>query len=59
MLTNKRERRICKKYSNPDVQGRVHCSECPLVKDIYQTLCKANAHYDRHEREWVVDEEET
>lgn len=24
------EKEICKKYSEPDTNGRVHCSECPL-----------------------------
>lgn len=57
MLTNDREKSICARYSARDAEGFVHCKECPLVKDIYQTLCKANAHYDRHSREWVLDEE--
>ena len=57
MLTNDREKRICEKYSAYDEQGKVHCDECPLVKDIYLTLCKANSHYNRHGGEWVADKE--
>lgn len=60
MLTNDREKSICARYGARDAGGLVHCSECPLVKDqiVYGVgLCKANAHYDRHSREWVLDEE--
>lgn len=58
MLTNDREKSICDRYNARDAEGFVHCDECPIVKDIYLQLCKANAHYDRHLKEWVPDEEE-
>lgn len=56
-LTSDRERKICKKYSKQDNDGKVHCFECPLVKDERSMMCKAFTHYDKHLREWVVDEE--
>ena len=55
MLTTNRDRATCAKYSARDEGGYVHCSECPLVVD--GLTCKATAHYDRHLREWVMDEE--
>ena len=58
MLTNDRERKICEKYSARDEQGFVHCMDCPLVKDRYLRLCKANSHYNRSTREWEYDLEE-
>lgn len=47
-----REKKICEKYSKRDVYGFVHCNECPLVVDRAERLCKANAVYNRHTREW-------
>ena len=60
MLTNDREKRICKKYSEWEDGGFVHCSECPLRKGEgrYEFVCKAVAHYNRHTKEWEYDEEE-
>lgn len=61
MLTNERERRICRKYSAYDENRRVHCSECPLSNrchDMPPQTCKAVMHYDRKKREWVPDETE-
>lgn len=56
MLKTDREIKICKKYSKRDENHFVHCKECPLVKDHEDMICKAIAHYDRHERKWVLDE---
>lgn len=59
MLTNDREKKICARFSALDEQyGRVHCSECPLLKGdgIYDFRCKANSHYNRNKREWEYDE---
>ena len=58
-LTNDRERAICAKYSARDETGHVHCTECPLTVYSwrYECACKAIMHYDRHERDWVPDEE--
>ena len=56
MLTDK-QKKICEKYSERDENGKVHCNECPLVINAYALMCKAVCHYDRHEREWVFDEE--
>lgn len=59
MLTTDRERKICKKYSARDADGKVNCHSCPLNKgnpNIYDFRCKANSHYDRHKKEWVEDE---
>ena len=60
MLTNDRERAICKRYSARDETGTVHCKECTLrkSKDRYDFQCKANSHYDRHDRQWKYDEED-
>lgn len=55
-LTNDREKKICAKYSARDEYGNVHCNICPLVKSRRKTMCKANSHYDRHNREWVLDD---
>ena len=55
MLTNEREKRICKKYSEWVDGGFVRCFECPLVRGYL--ICKAIAHYDRHTRTWERDKE--
>ena len=58
MITNKREQKICDKYSARDNEGKVHCKECPLRKGYnYDFRCKANSHYDRCTGEWEYDEE--
>lgn len=57
MLTTERQKRICARYSARDENGYVHCNDCPLVVNPYQHMCRANAHYDRHLREWVYDTE--
>lgn len=58
-LTNDRDRAICAKYSARDETWHVHCLECPLrVQSNWSDIaCKAIMHYDRHERDWVPDEE--
>ena len=53
-----REKKICEKYSARDEQGFVHCKECPLVVDHTEHLCKANAEYNRHTKEWQPKESE-
>ena len=58
MLMSEEEKAICRKYGSQDETGHVHCAECPLVVDSPYLMCKATAHYDRHLREWVPDEEE-
>lgn len=58
MLTNDRERKICDKYSAYNEDGKVRCRECPLVKDRFSMLCKANSSYNRSTREWEHDLEE-
>ena len=35
------EKKICKKYSARDEEGKVHCMECPLVIDKLSFTCKA------------------
>jgi hypothetical protein len=58
MLTNDRERRICKKYSAYDEKTNgVRCHVCPLRKGAgyYDFRCKANSHYNRKTREWEYD----
>jgi len=56
MLTNERERKICKKYSARDDRGFVHCSKCPLRRGEPQEFkCKANSHYDRKQKIWEFD----
>ena len=58
MLTNERQKRICTKYSAKDAEGHVHCDECPLVIHAGWIMCRANAHYDRHLRNWEFDDED-
>lgn len=58
MLTNERQKRICAKYSAKDAEGYVHCDECPLVIHAGWIMCRANAHYDRHLRNWEFDDED-
>lgn len=58
MLTNERQKRICAKYSAKDAEGYVHCDECPLVIYAGWIMCRANAHYDRHLRNWEFDDED-
>lgn len=57
MLTSERQKRICAKYSTRNADGKVRCSECPLVISYAWSMCRANAHYDRHLREWDFDYE--
>lgn len=50
------EKEICKKYSEPDTNGRVHCSECPLHfgdPKKWDFRCKANSEYDSEENDYV------
>lgn len=57
-LTTDREEKICKKYGARDSNNKVHCYECPLLKgnpDNYDFRCKANSHYDKRTKEWVMD----
>lgn len=59
MLKTDREKRICDKYSATDANGLVQCDKCPLFKGCYANYdfrCKANSHYDRRERDWVIDD---
>ena len=61
MLKTAREKAICEKYGARDAKGFVHCDECPLnISDRYDLplACKATHHYDRHLRDWVLDEDE-
>lgn len=59
MITDPKEQKICDEYSARDSRGFVHCRECPLQRgDLgpWNTQCKANSHYDRKLREWVLDD---
>lgn len=56
MLITEREKKICAKYSAHDKDGFVHCYECPLNIDEYYPICKATHTYNRHTREWEMDE---
>lgn len=42
MKLTKEEKEICKKYSERDRKGLVHCFECPLVIDNKTLMCKRN-----------------
>jgi hypothetical protein len=35
-----KEKAICKQYSKRDKNGKVHCSDCPLVIDKTACVCK-------------------
>ena len=38
-MTDK-EKAICNQYSKRDINGKVHCSDCPLVIDKTACVCK-------------------
>lgn len=42
MKLTKAESEICKRYSEYDNSGRVHCSECPLLINKKDMVCYAN-----------------
>lgn len=54
MELTKEEEKICRQYGEPDADGKVHCSECPLVIDRRYCLCKANC----TEEEWEERKDE-
>ena len=56
MLRNDKEKAICEKYSAKDQNGKVHCSDCPLVVSAAALMCKATAHYNYRRKEWVFDD---
>lgn len=51
-----REQRICNKFSARQADGLVRCSECPLVVDEKNLLCRANATFNRKTGEWEPSE---
>lgn len=59
MITNKREQKICDKYSTYDETDHVNCDKCPLLKGnsrSHDFRCKANSHYNRRTGEWEYDD---
>ena len=56
MLKSEKQMEICKKYSARDLNGYVHCNDCPLVIDKKYMMCRSNSHYDRKSKEWVPDD---
>ena len=56
MLKSEKQMEICKKYSTRDLNGYVHCKDCPLVVGNQFAMCRANSHYDRKSKEWVFDD---
>ncbi len=60
MLTTEKQKKICEKYSARDSNWKVHCNECPLRLPQVWSLgaCRATYHYDRHRKEWVLDEDQ-
>jgi hypothetical protein len=58
MIRTIREWLIHKKYSKRDKNGKVHCSECPLKAsdNPIDFRCKAVAHYDKKQKEWIFDD---
>ena len=57
MKLSKEDEAICKKYSALDKTGRVHCSQCPLVRPsrLSDCTCLANSCYDERRETWVPD----
>lgn len=55
---NQKERKICEEYSARGENGLVRCSECPLVVDHNDRLCKANAKYNRATKSWELKEDQ-
>lgn len=53
MKLTEEEQKICDHYSERDEQGIVHCSECPLVIDKHECICKAIC----TEEEWAERKE--
>lgn len=51
MLTEK-QKQICEQYRRRDREGKVRCRECPLAVDHNDYICRANADYNPHTREW-------
>ena len=51
MLTEK-QKQICEQYRKKDREGKVHCRDCPLAVDHNDYICRANADYNPHTREW-------
>lgn len=49
MKLTEEEQKICDLYGEPGAEGKVHCSECPLVIDAKWCVCKANC----TEEEWA------
>jgi hypothetical protein len=49
---SERQKRICEKYSARQADGNVRCSECPMVADGLNFLCRANSTYNQKTREW-------
>lgn len=43
MKLTEEEQKICDQYGARDGDGFVHCHECPLVVDLRDRVCKANA----------------
>ena len=58
MLKSERQKSICRKHSAQDKDGYVHCNDRPLVVDRTGHMCRANSHYDRKLKKWVLDEME-
>lgn len=61
MITTKKDKKICEKYSAYDKTGHVHCSKCPLRRnslESYDFRCKANSHYNRKTKEWEYDDKQ-
>lgn len=60
MLTTEKQKQTCQKYSTRDSDGKVHCLECPLtLPQVWSGIaCRATYHYDRHRKEWVLDDDQ-
>lgn len=54
MTLTEEEKKICNHYRQRFADGKVRCSQCPLVIDTRYCLCKANCTED----EWEERKEE-
>lgn len=60
MLKTDLDRAVCRKYSQRDAHGLVHCNDCPLNRTYNEPYgeikCKATHHWDAEKKRWMPDE---
>lgn len=41
---------VCREHSKKGKDGKIHCSDCPLVMDKWEATCKANCTKEEWEK---------